>query len=123
MKRVLVIDDDDQIRSLLREMLELVGYVVVDAPDGKSGARLFRKQPTDLVITDIFMPEQEGLETIRELRRDYPEVKIIAISGGGATGHLAYLPAAEKFGALRTFSKPFDLHEMLDAVRELLGEP
>ena len=122
MKRILVIDDDDQVRSLLRDMLELAGYQVVDAPNGKAGARLYRQSPTDLVITDIFMPEKEGLETIRELRQDFPEVKIIAISGGGRMGDFAYLPAAEKFGALRTFVKPFDLHQLLSAVRELLGE-
>ncbi len=123
MKRILIIDDNEQIRSLLREILELANFVVADAPNGEIGARLFRQQPADLVITDIFMPEKEGLETIRELRREFPDVKIIAISGGGSRGELAYLPAAKKLGAHRTFIKPFELDEMLTAVRELLGEP
>jgi len=122
MKRILIIDDNDQLRSLLREILELGNYVVTEAPNGDIGARLFRQQPADLVITDIFMPEKEGLETIRELRRDFPDVKIIAISGGGSRGALGYLPTAKKLGAHRTFIKPFEMLELLAAVHELLGE-
>jgi DNA-binding response OmpR family regulator len=122
MKRILIIDDNDQVRSLLREMLELGHYTVIEAPNGDIGARLFRQQPADLVITDIFMPEKEGLETIRELRRDFPDVKIIAISGGGSRGDLGYLPTAKKLGAHRTFIKPFEMDELLSAVHELLGE-
>jgi DNA-binding response OmpR family regulator len=122
MKRIMIIDDNDQVRSLLREMLELADYAVADAPNGEIGARLFRQQPADLVITDIFMPEKEGLETIRELRRDFPGVKIIAISGGGSRGDLAYLPTAKKLGADRTFVKPFEMDALLTAVHELLTE-
>jgi CheY-like chemotaxis protein len=121
MNRILVIDDNEQVRSVIREMLELAGYLVVDAPNGEVAARVIRQEPADLVITDIFMPEKEGLETIRELRRDFPDVKIIAISGGGRSGDFAYLPAAKKFGAHRTFVKPFEMKEMLEAVKELLA--
>lgn len=123
MKSILVIDDNIYVRSLLREMLELANYDVTEAPNGEVGARLFRQEPVDLVITDIFMPEKEGLETIRELRRDFPGVKIIAISGGGSRGDLAFLPTAKKLGAHYTFVKPFEMDEMLAAVHELLDEP
>jgi DNA-binding response OmpR family regulator len=121
MKRILVIDDDDQVRETISELLKVVGYVVEDAPNGAVGSRLYRDNPFDLVITDIFMPDKEGLETILELRRDFPSVKIIAMSGGGTDGILGYLPAAEKFGAVRTFIKPFELRELLTTVEELIG--
>jgi CheY-like chemotaxis protein len=121
-KRILVIDDEAPIRDLVREMLELEGYVVKTAPNGKAGLQLFRKEPTDLIITDIFMPEMEGLETIRELHRDFPDVKIIAISGGGESGMLSFLSYAQRFGALRTLKKPFTRHELLKTINELLAE-
>ncbi len=120
MARILIIDEEEQVRRYLRKILEAQGHEVVAASDGKLGIELCREEPTDLIITDIFMPEKEGLETIRELRRDYPDVKIIAISGGGRTGNLDFLPLAEKFGALRTLDKPFTRQEMLDAVQEVL---
>ncbi len=85
------------------------------------GLQLYREEPVDLIITDVFMPEKEGLETIRELRSEYPEVKIIAISGGGKNINLDFLPLAKQLGALRTLKKPFDRQEMLDAVQEVLG--
>ncbi len=122
MKRILVIDDDDQVRRMIRQMLERAGYEVTDAPDGEIGVRMHRAEPVDLIITDIFMPEKEGLETIRELRRDFPDIKIIAISGGGSTGAFSYLPLAKSFGALDTISKPFDRSELLDSVKRLLDE-
>ena len=117
--RVLVIDDEPQIRKLIRSALEGRGYSVDEAADGREGARRFRERPPDLVIVDIFMPEKEGIETILELRHVDPSIKCIAISGGGLSGSLVYLKHAEYFGALRTFSKPFLLSEMLDAVGEL----
>ena len=95
MARILIIDDDEQVRRYLRKILEAQGHEVVAASDGKLGIELCREEPTDLIITDIFMPEKEGLETIGELRRDYPDVKIIAISGGGRTGNLDFLPLAD----------------------------
>ena len=120
MKRILIIDDDDQVRLMLRIMLERAGYAVMDAENGEVGVRLNRMEPADLIITDIFMPEKEGLETIRELLRDFPEAKIIAISGGGMTGALSYLSLAKSFGALHTMEKPFNQHQILTAVGELL---
>jgi len=82
--------------------------------------QLLQQQPADLVITDLIMPEQEGLETISRLKKMHPGVKIIAISGGGRIGPDAYLPAALELGADRIFSKPFDVQEIVDSVRELL---
>ena len=122
MSRILVIDDEEQVRSMFRMALERAEYEVEVACDGKEGIRLFREYPADLVITDLIMPEQEGVETIVELQRDFPDVKIIAISGGGRMAPDTYLDIAKKLGALRTFTKPVNRDELLGAVRELLGE-
>jgi CheY-like chemotaxis protein len=121
-KRILVIDDEDLIREIVKEMLEAEGYVVFTAANGKEGLRLFRKESPDLIITDIFMPEMEGLETIRELHRGSPQVKIVAISGGGEKGMLSFLSHAKRFGALRTLEKPFSRDELLTTVREVVTE-
>ena len=120
MARILVIDDDAQIQVMLRQVLERAGYEVVDAPDGKVGIELYREQKADLVITDLIMPEKEGIETIRELRGEFPDVKIIAISGGGVIGPENYLCLARGLGALRTFSKPVERKEIIETVQELL---
>ncbi|NQV34746.1 MAG: response regulator [Phycisphaeraceae bacterium] len=121
MKRILVIDDDVQIRQLLKLVLEQAGYEVLDAGDGNEGVRLFRADPTDLVITDIIMPEKEGIEIIRELQNDFPTVKIIAISGGGRMAAEDYLKTARRFGVARTFTKPFECKALLEAIQELLS--
>lgn len=124
MAQILIIDDDSQIRELLIKALLREGYEVVDAPNGKVGISLFRKSPSDVVITDLLMPEKEGIETIMELRRDFPGVKIIAISGGGyGIGAETQLRLARKIGACNTFTKPFKLKDLSDAVRQLLSEP
>jgi len=120
-KRILIIDDDVQILDMLRQTLEREGYEVVDASNGKKGIRLYREKPADLIITDIIMPEKEGIETIIELKRDFPDVKIIAISGGGKIRSEEYLSMAKKLGARYTFSKPVKREELLAAVRELIG--
>lgn len=120
--KILVIDDDDQMRVLLRQVMEWSGYEVVEAENGRRGMQQQRKHAADLVITDLIMPEQEGLETISGLKKEYPQVKIIAISGGGRIGPEAYLPAAQELGADKVFSKPFDVRELATAVRELLNE-
>ena len=80
----------------------------------------YRSAPTDLVITDIVIPEQEGLQTIRELRHEFPEVKIIAVSGGGYVGTLKFLKVAKLLGAQRTLWKPFDMDELRQAIRDVL---
>ncbi|MEX2156436.1 MAG: response regulator [Gemmatimonadales bacterium] len=123
MARILVIDDDGQVRGAIRRILERAGHTVLDVADGEAGIRVYRERPTDLIITDIFMPERDGIETIQELRREFPGVKIIAISGGDRTRTMDLRRDAELFGASRTLGKPFELNALLTAVSELLGEP
>lgn len=120
--RVLIMDDDEQIRDLLRQVVEMAGHESMEAENGKAGMALQRKNPAGLVITDIIMPEQEGLETIGALRREYPATKIIAISGGGRVGPEAYLPVAQDLGADRIFAKPFKIDELLRAIKELTSQ-
>jgi CheY-like chemotaxis protein len=122
MLRILIIDDEDQFRSMLRQVLERAGYEVVEAQDGNEGIQRFREAPMDLIITDILMPGKEGLETIMDLRREFPQVKIMAISGGGRTGDLNFLELAKQLGAQSALQKPFDQEEFLDAVQEVLQE-
>ena len=122
MFRILVIDDDVQVRKMLRLTLAADGFDVIEAQDGKVAMRLFRQDPADLVITDLIMPEKEGIETIIELKRDYPGIKIIAISGGGRIDPKDYLYLAEKLGAQITLEKPFTRKEVLEAVHELIPE-
>lgn len=122
MARILIIDDEDQSRNMLSQALTRAGYEVATARDGSEGIALFRTVMADLIITDILMPGKEGLETIMELRRDFPEVKIIAMSGGGRTGNLNFLDIAERLGARRTLQKPFHLQDVLHLVQETLQE-
>ncbi len=119
-KNILVIDDEPQIRSLLSEMLKKAGYSVILAADGKEGISLYKENSIDLVITDIIMPDKEGLEIIRELKRNYPDIKVIAMSGGGAGKPEDYLSMAEKFGAKRILRKPFTMQDVMGAVSELI---
>ena len=119
--RVLIIDDDEQIRVLLQQTMEWAGFEVLVAENGKIAMEMQSRQPAELVITDLIMPEQEGLETISRLKKEYENVKIIAISGGGRIGPEAYLPAALELGADKIFSKPFDVQEIVNASKELLG--
>lgn len=127
MKRILVIDDDASQREVFRMALEKAGYEVLEAPNGQIGLQLFHQQPCHLVITDIFMPEKEGLETILELKREFLYVRIIAISGGmthsqddGSLMAETALEAAKRFGADRTLQKPIPLQRLLDTVDEVL---
>ena len=121
MQRVLVIDDDEQVRALLYEILDRAGFQVMEASNGVEGLKLYRSQPADLVITDLIMPEKEGVETIMELRSQFPNARIIAISGGQRAGGRDYLPIAARLGARRTVAKPFSRQEILEAVRESLA--
>jgi CheY-like chemotaxis protein len=120
--RILVIDDDARLRGAMRRALEQAGYDVLEAADGAAGVRLYREQRADLVIVDIFMPERDGLEFIRDLRAEGHPTKIIAVSDGGQTGLIDMLRAAEVFGATRTLSKPVALNKLLALVRDLLVE-
>lgn len=120
MADILVIDDDDDFRAMLCKLLIRAGYRVLDCQNGKKGIALIRKNAVPLVITDLIMPDQEGIETIIQLRKEFPEVKIIAISGGGRGSSDIYLDSAMRLGASRCFSKPFETATFLDAVREQL---
>ncbi len=122
MPKILLVDDEEMTREMLRHALELRGYEVVEAGNGEEALKLNRTDPCPLVITDILMPDKEGLETIMDLRREFPDSKIIAISGGGAVGRIDYLEAAQKFGAQATFQKPFELAKLFAAVESLLEE-
>jgi len=122
MARVLIIDDDDMVRTMLLRTLTRGGHEATGARDGVEGVALFKESAADLVITDIFMPNQEGLATIMELRRSAPDLKIIAISGGGARASLDVLPVAEALGAQKTLRKPFTPSEVMETVRAVLGE-
>jgi YesN/AraC family two-component response regulator len=120
MYKLLIIDDEPHILLMLKKMLERSGYEVDLAANGVEGINLFRKSNADLVITDIIMPEKEGLETIREMRRIKPDLKIIAMSGGGKVSADNYLEIARIFGASKIIEKPFTQKEIISAVRELL---
>ena len=122
MALILVIDDEEGMRALLRGLLEKEGHKVLEAPDGMAGIRLYQENRPDLVITDIFMPEKEGTQTILELRKNNPNVKIIAISGGELAARIDVLGTAKIFGALRVLTKPFRLEDMRQAVKELLAQ-
>jgi CheY-like chemotaxis protein len=122
MKRILIVDDNPEVRRALSKTLLKAGYEVVTAEDGADAVKTYRQQPVDLVITDLIMPNQEGLETIMQLRQLTPHLKIIAISGGGRLGPEDYLPIAEGIGAALTLAKPFLAEEMLAAVARLLKE-
>lgn len=121
MSRIVVIDDEDGVRDMLRRVLEQAGHQVFDAPDGKRGLELVRVHAPDLVITDILMPEQEGLETIRIIRRTAIDTPIVAISGGGRTARMDFLEVALEFGANATLAKPFRPRELVGVVDKLLA--
>jgi len=122
MKRILVIEDDGNIRNMLRLSLEALGYAVTEAGDGSQGLESYRASPADLVLTDLVMPEKEGLETIRELRKTNPQVKIIAMSGGSRSKAGENLKMAKVFGATALISKPFEISKLAQTIADLLGE-
>ena len=123
MARILVVDDDEQVRILLDLALSRDSHEVVTAENGVAASTLQRERPADVVIMDIIMPEQEGFETIIEFRRDYPETKIIAISGGGRLGPDQYLKLAKTMGAHFIFEKPLPLAQLLEAIHSLVPAP
>ena len=122
MNSILVIDDDSAILSVLQQMLEGAGYHVFVATDGREGEALYRDNKIDLLITDMIMPEQEGLQTIRSLKKDFPDIKVIAMSGGGINDGSGYLDLAKHMGASSVLSKPIRIAELLQAVKDVLGE-
>jgi CheY-like chemotaxis protein len=121
MAKILVIDDDAIVRETIAQVLEARGHRVLSAEDGRRGVAAFRAQQPDLVITDIIMPEQEGIETITEIRGLAPTVKIIAISGGGRIGNADFLKIARHIGAADVIAKPFDPDDLVRRVDRCLG--
>ena len=121
MARILVIDDQDSIRRVVRRALEQDGHEVFDASDGELGMEILESDSFDVVITDIFMPGQDGIVTLRQVRKRFPEVKVIVISGGDSTGMMDLRQDAELLGAVKSLQKPFNAREIMDVVRSVLG--
>jgi DNA-binding response OmpR family regulator len=121
MTKILVIDDDTIVRMTVVQILEDAGYEVSSAEDGARGMALFLSEPPDLVVTDIIMPEQEGIETIGQMRKARPDAKIIAMSGGGRIGNTDFLKIALALGAMNAVPKPFDPEELLLVVKACLA--
>lgn len=121
MTKILLIEDDAKFRKMLKLLLTHSGYDVVEAENGKKGIQAFQQAPCDLIITDVFMPEQDGLGVLRALIKSHPDLKAIAISGGGKRGVYRYLEYASLFGAKKTLIKPFESEEFLTAVEETLA--
>jgi len=121
MHSVLIIEDDDFVKNMLQQTFERAGYEVATASNGRIGIQLYQSNPFDVVITDLIMPDMEGIETITHLRKTNPAVKVIAISGGGRNRPDDYLHLASKLGAIKTFIKPVDRNALLDAVKDLVS--
>lgn len=122
MPQIVVIDDDAMVRTAVTRILEAEGFQVALAGDGREGLRLMRSLQPRLVITDIIMPEMEGIETIREMRREHSDLKIMAISGGARMGNANFLDMARTMGADAIMEKPFEPEDLVAKVRQLLGE-
>ncbi|MFH0957451.1 MAG: response regulator [Pseudomonadota bacterium] len=120
MAKVLIVDDEESITSLLRQAFDMNGFEVIEASNGMEAVRIFREGGIDLVITDIIMPDKEGLESIMDFKEIDPNVKIIAMSGGGRLEPHSYLQMAAKFGAKKVFQKPLSISLLIEAARELI---
>jgi DNA-binding response OmpR family regulator len=122
MVKIIVVDDDPGVRSTVTRILEREGHIVMSAEDGEMGMRLARTERPDLVVTDLIMPDKDGIEIIQELRAERPDLKILAMSGGGRVGPTGPLADAEFFGADASLAKPFTTEDLTAAVNALLGE-
>ena len=120
MATILVIDDEESIRNLLKEVLERANHRVLEAVDGREGLTLYQQNKVDLVLMDILMPGTDGLETTLQLTREYLDAKVIAMTG--AQGDRNFLDVAKLFGARRVFEKPFDVAKLVQAVNEELAK-
>lgn len=119
--KILIIDDDELIRMTCRNILKKEGYNILEAGNGNTGVDIFRSENPDLVITDMLMPDKEGLETISEIKAINPNAKIIAISGGGNTQNMSFLQLARKIGADRALKKPIKANELIATVKATLS--
>ncbi|MGC4074724.1 MAG: response regulator [Nibricoccus sp.] len=120
--RILLADDDEVLRVVQSDFLRRFGYEVLASEDGRAAMKSLAEQPVDLVITDMVMPGSDGVEVIRHIRKQYPQLKIIAISGGGATKRELLLDIARVLGVRRTLEKPFTMTALLKTVREVIDE-
>ena len=118
---ILVIDDDPVIRMAVRRMLEPAGFTIDELGDGREAAGVVRSHPIDLILCDMFMPEKAGIDVIREFAREFPGVKVVAMTGGGFGGWINLLADALRLGAAGVVSKPFEQADLLRAVRGALG--
>lgn len=118
--RVLLVDDDDMVRNSLGLLLEDAGFCVAQASDGQEAIGAYRRAPADVVLCDLFMPGHDGLEVIRDLRREFPGVRILAMSGGGCGGAMDVLPIARCLGAADVLAKPFDRKTLLARIHGVL---
>lgn len=123
MIQILLVDDDEAYRRVLAQHLKRAGLSVRNARNGKEAMNMVRESTPDIVITDLIMPDQEGLETIRQLRKEAPSVKIIAMSGGGRVDASDYLRVARGMGAHQALTKPFEVLTLLSAIEDLTGIP
>jgi DNA-binding response OmpR family regulator len=121
MAGVLIVEDDANLREMLRDALEKRKFTVITAANGREAIARFRPSVIDLVVTDLLMPEEDGLMVIMKIRELKPSVKMIAISGGGKAGPGSYLLMASTLGADHVFSKPFLPSELVQKVREILA--
>lgn len=120
MPRILVVDDDSNLRAAIRRMLEPMGFEIEEAADGRYAMQAFRARPPDLVLCDVFMPEQDGVEVLRDLAKEFASTKVIAMSGGGEFhGPMNLLPLATFLGAIAVLHKPFRQAELLKVFREV----
>ena len=123
MPRIHIIDDDEQVRETLRLLLEKAGYSIEESANGNKGVELYRQHQADLVITDIHMPEKNGIEIIQEIQQINPAVKVIVISGGGELILKDELYMMEALQSVKAeFEKPLDVQKLLQTVQEVLGE-
>jgi DNA-binding NtrC family response regulator len=116
MSRILLVDDDDSVRKALRPALERMGHQVIEARDGNEALKSCQGETLDLVLTDLVMPDKEGLETIVDIKKKYPALPVIAMSGGGRNSPQSYLDLATRLGAASVLAKPFSLQEMATAI-------
>ena len=119
MNRVLLVDDNLDMRHMLKEALEIEGYVVQEAANGREALELQRRRPFRVLITDIFMPDADGFETIDSFRKEFPAIKIVVISGDARVAKRDYLEAAKLIGADATLLKPFEPNALIEALRSL----